>query len=459
VSRKTIVPVNRERAFDIDELFFSTTDRKGVIRSGNDVFLRVSGLERDELVGHAHNVVRHPDMPRAVFRMFWDYLSSGRPIASYVKNIAADGSYYWVMASAVPVGDGFVSIRLKPSSPLLETVKGIYADVRKVERAIEGDDPRKRKEAIDAGLARLNELLAEHGFADYDAFMHAALPAEVTARDEALGTAAHSRLDHAARGGQDALVSILQSTISSHERLDTLVRNLASYAALSAQLASKSDFIEALADDIRLFSLNAMLAAARLGSDGASLGAVAEIMRACSDEAGPVIADLNDEISFTVGGLGDLSLRVAASKLQAEMVMVFVSELMGGASTSGDVNADLTVLSQALHDGVGGMLAALDALGTRLGVLMGHVGAMERNLNIMRALEVNGRIEAVRAAQGDPVEALFRTIAEQVALARQEMSEFAEVGRLAEQRDTTGERALAHEVDLVGRHVAALAAA
>jgi aerotaxis receptor len=132
---------------------------------------------------------------------------------------------------------------------------------------------------------------------------------------------------------------------------------------------------------------------------------------------------------------------------------------MGGASTSGDVNADLTVLSQALHDGVGGMLAALDALGTRLGVLMGHVGAMERNLNIMRALEVNGRIEAVRAAQGDSVEALFRTIAEQVALARQEMSEFAEVGRLAEQRDTTGERALAHEVDLVGRHVAALAAA
>lgn len=460
MSRKTIVPVNRERAFDIDELFFSTTDRKGVIRSGNDVFLRVSGLERDELVGHAHNVVRHPDMPRAVFRMFWDYLSSGRPIASYVKNIAADGSYYWVMASAVPVGDGFVSIRLKPSSPLLEVAKEIYADVRSVERAIEGDDPRKRKDAIEAGLARLNQLLAERGFADYDAFMHAALPAEVTARDEQRGTTAHARGGRAHDQQAAALVGILDATISSHERLDALVRNLASYAALSAQLAGKSDFIEALADDIRLFSLNAMLAAARLGSDGASLGAVAEIMRSCSDEAGPVISDLNDEISFAVSGLGDLALRVAASKLQAEMVMVFVGELMSGdGSPGGDVNADLAVLSRAMHDGVTGMLAALDALRTRLGTLMSHVDAMERNLNIMRALEVNGRIEAVRAAQGDSVEALFRTIAEQVALAREEMAEFAGVGRLAEQRDSAGERALAHDVDTVGRHVAALAAA
>lgn len=459
MSRRHIAPVNRERAFDIDELFFSATDRKGVIRSGNDVFLRVSGLERDELVGHAHNVVRHPDMPRAVFRMFWDYLGAGRPIASYVKNIAADGSYYWVMASAVPVGDGFVSIRLKPTSPLLERVKEIYADVRKVEREIEGDDPKLRKPAIEAGLARLHELLRADGYADYDAFMHAALPAEVTSRDELLGTAAHARLAHAATGRGDELGQILAATASGHERLDALVRNLTSYAALSAQLASKSDFIVALADDIRLFSLNAMLAAARLGADGASLGAVAEIMRSCSDDAGPVIADLNDEISYAVGGLGDLSLRVAASKLQAEMVMVFVQELLAGDGGTGDVNADLDLLSRAMRQGVDGMLGALDALGTRLVTLMGHVDAMERNLNVMRALEVNGRIEAVRAAQGESVEALFRTIAEQVALARQEMAEFAGVGRLTEQRDRAAERALAADVARVGRHVAALAAA
>ena len=71
-----------EQPFDVGELFFSATDRKGIITSGNRVFVRVSGYERDELVGRAHNVVRHPDMPRAVFQILWDYLEAGRPIAA-----------------------------------------------------------------------------------------------------------------------------------------------------------------------------------------------------------------------------------------------------------------------------------------------------------------------------------------------------------------------------------------
>lgn len=460
MSRKKITPVQRERAFDLAELFFSTTDRKGVIRSGNDVFVRVSGMERSELVGHAHNVVRHPDMPRAVFHLFWEYLGAGKPIASYVKNIASDGSYYWVMASAVPVGDGFVSIRVKPSSDLFRQAQEIYADVRALERRIEGDDPKRRKEAIEAGSARLIELLQAAGFADYDAFMHAALPAEVTARDTVLGTPAHERLNSTPLDAPRALAEIVAATADGHEHLDTLVQNLTTYAQLSSQLAGKSQFIVGLADDMGLFSLNAMLAAARLGSDGASLGAVAEIMRASSDEAVPVIEQLNEEISFAVTGLGDLGLRVAASKLQAEMVLVFVQELLhGDGDVPGDVNADLGVLSRALEEGVDGMLGALDALGVRLGVLMSHVRFMERNLNIMRALEVNGRIEAVRTSTGGSVEALFRTIAEQVALARNEMAEFAGVGKLTERRDRAAEQQLAQNVHSVSRHVAELVAA
>lgn len=456
MSRTKITPVDSERAFDIQELFFSATDRKGVIRSGNDVFLRVSGLERSQLVGHAHNVVRHPDMPRAVFQLFWDYLMAGKPIASYVKNIASDGSYYWVMASAVPVGDGYVSIRVKPTSAYFAQAREIYADVRALERRIEGEDPKRRKAAIEAGSERLLELLRAAGFADYDAFMHAALPAEVTARDAILGTPAHVRLVGTPSSARPELVQIVGATASGHEHLDTLVQNLAEYAALSSQLAGKSQFIVGLADDMGLFSLNAMLAAARLGSEGASLGAVASIMRASSDEAAPVIGQLNEEISFVVAGLGDLSLRVAASKLQAEMVLVFVQELLGGEGTGGDVNADLELLSTALMQGVAGMLEALDALGARLGVLMGHVDFMKRNLNIMRALEVNGRIEAVRTSTGGSVETLFRTIAEQVGLARDEMAEFAGVAKLAERRDRKGELKLAADVASVGRHVAAL---
>lgn len=90
-TRQRPVPVDRERPFSLPELFFSTTDFKAIIRSGNDVFLRVANYSREELVGRNHNVVRHPDMPRSVFEVFWRYLKAKKPIAAFVKNLASDG--------------------------------------------------------------------------------------------------------------------------------------------------------------------------------------------------------------------------------------------------------------------------------------------------------------------------------------------------------------------------------
>lgn len=61
--------LNEEREFNLNELFFSTTDNRGVIRYGNDVFARVAGLSLTELTGSPHSLIRHPDMPRTVFRL------------------------------------------------------------------------------------------------------------------------------------------------------------------------------------------------------------------------------------------------------------------------------------------------------------------------------------------------------------------------------------------------------
>lgn len=105
---------------------FSTTDAKGIILSGNDVFVRVSGFSADELYGQPHNIIRHPDMPRAAFALLWANLKKEQPFAAYVKNMAKDGSYYWVFMVAVPTGDNqFLSIRFKPSSPLLAQARVI----------------------------------------------------------------------------------------------------------------------------------------------------------------------------------------------------------------------------------------------------------------------------------------------------------------------------------------------
>ncbi len=87
-----------EVPFDFDELFFSRTDKRGKIRSGNSVFHRISRFEWDELLGKPHNVIRHPDMPRGVFWLMWERIRRGLPTSAYVKNRAKDGRHYWVYA-------------------------------------------------------------------------------------------------------------------------------------------------------------------------------------------------------------------------------------------------------------------------------------------------------------------------------------------------------------------------
>ena len=87
--------INKEVPFTLDELFFSRTNPRGVILFGNSVFQRVSLYPWDELIKKPHNVIRHPDMPRAVFWLLWEAIKKGEPIGAYVKNHAR--------ATAVPV--------------------------------------------------------------------------------------------------------------------------------------------------------------------------------------------------------------------------------------------------------------------------------------------------------------------------------------------------------------------
>lgn len=113
---KRPLPTQSESPFGFDEFFFSTTDKRGVIRYGNDVFVRVSAYPKETMLGAPHSLIRHPDMPRAVFKEFWNFLNQEKPVGAYVKNLAGNGSYYWVYAFAFPIAGGYLSIRFKPSS-------------------------------------------------------------------------------------------------------------------------------------------------------------------------------------------------------------------------------------------------------------------------------------------------------------------------------------------------------
>ncbi|HZR22358.1 MAG TPA: PAS domain-containing protein, partial [Vicinamibacterales bacterium] len=201
--KKPITARDSERPFAMGELFFSTTDRKGIIRSGNHVFVRVSGHPLDELIGAPHNIIRHPDMPKAVFKLLWDYLGEQKPFAGYVKNLAADGSYYWVMALVVPIDDGYLSIRFKPSSQIFAAVRSLYAEMLATEKKA-GD---KWRDGMRDATTQLVDALHRLGFADYDDFMHTALATEMTAHQNAARGYGHN----ARRGNDHSLAAMLAS--------------------------------------------------------------------------------------------------------------------------------------------------------------------------------------------------------------------------------------------------------
>ena len=119
--RKNLPVTGREFLYDQDARLISTTDRAGVITHVNDAFCHVSGYDRDELLGQPHNIIRHPDMPEAVFQDFWATLKAGRPWMGVVKNRCKSGDHYWVSAYVAPIyeGDaivGYQSVRTAPES-------------------------------------------------------------------------------------------------------------------------------------------------------------------------------------------------------------------------------------------------------------------------------------------------------------------------------------------------------
>jgi len=126
----------RERRFAVDEIIVSKTDLKGIITYANDVFLRVSGFSESELLGRPHNIVRHPDMPRCIYRLLWQRIAAGHEIFAYVVNRARNGDHYWVFAHVTPVigADGAVagyhSSRRLPERTAVEAASGLYALLR-----------------------------------------------------------------------------------------------------------------------------------------------------------------------------------------------------------------------------------------------------------------------------------------------------------------------------------------
>lgn len=164
-----ITPIERERVMREDDFIVSKTDLKGRITYCNQIFIEFSGYTERELIGSPHNIVRHPDMPRGLFRLLWQTLRSERECFAYIKNMAKDGGYYWVFATVTPSFDGegkvigYYSVRRAPKREAIEVMEDIYRQMLRAENeARTADQP-------DASLALLNKILNGRGttYADF----------------------------------------------------------------------------------------------------------------------------------------------------------------------------------------------------------------------------------------------------------------------------------------------------
>jgi PAS domain S-box-containing protein len=173
-----VVPTGEARTFAADELIVSKTDLRGVITYANDVFLRISRYELDEVLGRPHNLIRHPEMPRAVFALLWQTLSEGRELFAYINNLASDGAHYWVLAHVTPSysADGAVigyhSNRRRPSPGAIRTVTPLYRRLVEEERR----HP-TAKAAVAASSRLLDELVAAEA-GSYEEFIWSVIARE-----------------------------------------------------------------------------------------------------------------------------------------------------------------------------------------------------------------------------------------------------------------------------------------
>lgn len=155
-------PTGQERSFGENELIVSKTDLRGIITYANDVFIRVSAFPGEEIIGSPHSLIRHPHMPRGVFRLLWDSIGAGQEVFAYIDNLAADGSNYWVLAHVTPSYDhsgktvGYHSSRRKPERGPIERITPLYRRMRQLEEQQSG-----AVAAAQASAAFLHEELAE----------------------------------------------------------------------------------------------------------------------------------------------------------------------------------------------------------------------------------------------------------------------------------------------------------
>ncbi|WP_430456861.1 PAS domain-containing protein [Rheinheimera sp.] len=159
----------REVSLDDESFIVTKTDLNGIIGYANRTFMQISGYREAELLGQPQNIVRHPDMPKGLFKFMWQQIAAGEECFAYVNNRAKNGDNYWVFANVSPVFNGqrrhtgYFSCRRKPKRAAVDKVMPIYQQMRQIEQ----HNPSDRGEQSMRWLIQM----IEQDFGSYEKFV------------------------------------------------------------------------------------------------------------------------------------------------------------------------------------------------------------------------------------------------------------------------------------------------
>jgi len=148
------------------DLIVSKSDEEGNITYVNPIFIKISGYSQASLLEKPHAILRHPDMPKAIFKYLWENIKEGKDVIAYVKNLCADGGYYWVLATVKmaknPDGSfrNYMSTRRAVHPSAKESIAKLYEEWLAIEK----------NEGIEASYAAFEKFLEDNGLSDTKAF-------------------------------------------------------------------------------------------------------------------------------------------------------------------------------------------------------------------------------------------------------------------------------------------------
>ncbi len=403
-NKRGIEPKNMESTFALDELFFSITDPKGIILSSNDVFVRVSKFSRDELIGKPHNIIRHPDMPRTIFRALWDTIKSGKPFVGYVKNMAKDGSYYWVLAAVYPIFDDegkikkYISIRLKPSSEFFKLIPDLYKEILQQEL----------KEDMDSAYKLLLEKLKSLGFESYEDFAKRVFFEEIESREKILkkegDTSCNVNLNNVLEENIDfidSLCSLQTIFIRINRYFNEIFQKVQTFLDLNQELEAKSNFIFGLAEDIRLLSLNASIESYKVKREGVSFSTLSHEMRKNAEISERKVLEMNDLIAVAKKDIENIGFYILTLKLSIEMIVFFVKEMITNFSNTKiskekekEITANINELFQLMNIYVKQLEESIFASKNMLRSILYSISELNILINRLDFIHINGMIES-----------------------------------------------------------------